>query len=213
MRRFKIGARGSVVIAGLAGAAIAFAAVQLARPVRHPVASGVIQGAPQPTLANPLDAPAKQMTLAAAESALGVSVPLPNTSAVRPADLGAVWEGSWTYGTSRTLALTYPSQGFIIYFHQPAPPVPDLYQREAAEVPSAQVIQLNGTTPAFVAPQNSDTAGTNFGVVAFSVDGTNIEVRGHTDLATLEDIAQSLLTQWPSTASSTSPGTSRSPKR
>lgn len=135
------------------------------------------------------------MTLAAAQSALGVSVPLPSTSTVQPADVGAVWESD---GTPTAVALTYPSKGLIIYYTRRAIEAPNptrWFEREAAQL-QAKVVELNGTT-ALVIAQNSDQTGANFGVVAFEKDGTEVQVRGHTDEATLQAIAQSILTQWP----------------
>lgn len=198
-RRSRLNHRGGVAIAAVLVAAIAFATVELARPGAHPPATGIVQGPPGPTLADPL-ADAQQTTMAAARSALGVSVPLPSTSAVKPADVGAVWESG---GTPAMAALTYPSQGLIIYFTRPALHVADQtkwYQLEAAQV-HGKVVELNTATPALVIAQNSDMTGANFGNVAFVVNGTEVQVRGHSDEATLEAIAQSILTQWPSTSS------------
>ncbi len=62
-------------------------------------------------------------------------------------------------------------------------------------------MQLNGTTPALVIAENSDQTCRNFGVVAFVVNGTEVQVRGRTDQATLGAIAQSILSRWPSAAS------------
>src|SRR5438309_781189 len=91
---------GSLIIAGIIGAAIAFAAVQMARPGAPVVKSGITEGPPGPTVAQPLSAPAKPTTMGAAVSALGVSVPLPKTAAVNPTDVGPVWEGSNSGGTT-----------------------------------------------------------------------------------------------------------------
>jgi hypothetical protein len=184
-----------VGIAVILAAAIAVAAVELGRSGTRASGARAIDGHPGPTLADPL-ADAQTMTLAAAQSALGVSVPLPSTSTVQPADVGTVWESD---GTPTIVALTYPSQGLIIYYTRPAIEGADptrWFQVEAAQL-QAKVFELNGTTPALVIAQNSDQTGANFGVVAFEVDGTEVDVRGHTDEASLEAIAQSILAQWP----------------
>jgi hypothetical protein len=205
---------GAMAIAAILGAVVAFVAVQLARPGARASGPVIVHGPPGPTLADPLAAPGRQMSMAAAVSALGVSVPLPTTSAVQPADVGAVWEGS--YGGSRNMAVTYPAQGLIIYYNRLGFNVTDpspMYQQDAAQIPSAHVVQLNPTTPALVIAQNSDMTGANFGVVAFVVNGIEVQVRGHTDETSLQAIAQSILTHWPSASSSSSPsGTSRVPR-
>jgi hypothetical protein len=209
-RRIKINRLGAMAIVAVLAGTIAFATVELARPTARASRVTGIQGPPGPTLAEPI-ADAQKTTLATARSALGVAAPLPTTSAVRPADVGAVWESG---GTPTIMALTYPSQGLIIDYTRPAVPSADqekTYQQVAAEV-NGNVIELNGTTPALEIAQNSDMTGANFGVVAFVVNGTEVRVMGHTDGATLEAIAQSILTQWPSTSSSTPSGTSSSPR-
>lgn len=210
MRAGKINRLNYVLIAAVLGAAIAFVTVQLARPDgRVSVGHAAIQGPPGPTVAQPL-ANAKQTTMAAAESALGVSVPLPNTSLVSPAEAGAVWEGTTDGGT--TMAITFPSQGIVVGYNRPSALTDpaQAYQQDAVQIPSAKFVELNGATPALVIAQNSDDTGANFGVVAFVVNGTEVRVMGHTDEAALEAIAQSLLARWPSTTSSPS-GTSSSP--
>jgi hypothetical protein len=185
------GRRSLVVIAVILVAAIGFGAVELGRSGTRASAAGP----PGPTLADPL-ADAQQTTMAAARSALGVSIPLPSTSSVQPADVGAVWE---TGGTQTIVALTYPAKGLIIYYTRPAieghHPTKWL-QREAAQL-KAKVVQLHGTTQALVVAQNSDSTGANSGVVAFVVNGTEVQVRGHTDEASLEAIAQSILARSP----------------
>src|SRR5436853_7328005 len=92
---FKTNRRGGLALAAILGAAIAFATVQLARPGAPATEAGGVQGIPGPTLSDPLAAPATQTTMAAAVSAMGVSVPLPSASAVQSAQVGAVWAGSW----------------------------------------------------------------------------------------------------------------------
>ncbi len=180
-------------IAVILAAAIGFAAVQLALPggraaarcERLRAAGGPTGGTGPtgPTVAEPLSAPAKQMTMAAARSAFGVSVPLPDTPVVRPADAGAIWEGPLS-GMGKEMKVTFPSKGLMIFYRRPAiHPEPN--------------VELNGTTPALVIAENSDDTCANFGVVAFVVHGTQVEVMDHTDQASLEAIAQSILARWP----------------
>ena len=201
----------ALAIAAILAAAIAFTTVQLARPDAHAKVKsgiksgkGVIQGPPGPTLDQPLDVPpAKQMTMAAALSALGVPVYLPNTTAVQPAGAGAVWEGE--AGESKTMAVTFPSQGLIVYYMRPVPYADPAagYKDVADGLPSSKVVELNGTTPALVIAENSDDTGANFGVVAFEMKDVEVRVMGHKDEATLEAIAQSILARSSSTSSST----------
>ena len=149
---------------------------------------------PGPTLARPLLPPAHQVGLADATSAFGAPVVLPNTALVQPSDAGPVWEGS--SGASTTVAVTYPSQGVMIIYIRPAPfsdPV-TTYQGFTQSLPGSRVVQLNGT-PAWVLPQNSDDTGANFGAVLFEVNGSEVRVMGHNDEATLEGIAQSILSR------------------
>jgi hypothetical protein len=102
------------------------------------------------------------------------------------------------------MAVTFPSQGMIVDYTRPAPysdPGAE-YARATAALPSSrQVVQLNGTTPALVVAENSDDTGANFGLVEFQLNGTEVAVMGHTDAATLEAIAQSILAHWPSASS------------
>jgi hypothetical protein len=54
------------------------------------------------------------------------------------------------------------------------------------------VIDLNGI-PGLATAQNSDQTGQNFGAVEFVVDGTQVDVVGHYDEATLEAVSQSIV--------------------
>jgi hypothetical protein len=172
------------------------AAVIFAGPGSRPGATeaSLAPELPGPTLARPLLPPAHQVALADATSAFGAPIVLPNTTLVEPSNAGPVWEGS--SGTSTTVAVTYPSQGVMIIYIRPAPfsdPVA-AYQGFTQSLPESQVVQLNGT-PAWLLPQNSDDTGANFGAVLFEVNGTEVRVMGHNDAATLEGIAQSILSQ------------------
>ena len=154
----------------------------------HSASSG-----PGPTMEQPLDPPATQVTLDAATAAFGSPVVLPSTPTLGPADAGPVWEA--TKGSTSTVAVTYPAQGVIIGYVRPAvysDPATG-YQQLSEGIASSQVVDLNGTTPALVIPQNSDETGASFGVVAFETNGTEVRVMGHSDTPTLEAIAQSIL--------------------
>lgn len=205
---------GRFAIAAIVAAGIAFVAVQLARPhtrVAGPAAGWAPQGPPRATVAQPLAGPAKKTSMAAATCALGVSVPVPRTSAVQPADEGAVWELTTAHGTEVDMAVTFPSKGLFIQYRRPSPwgPNPtEAWGKLAATLDSARVVELNGTTPAIAIDQNSDDTGENYGAIAFVVNGTEVRVLDHANYATLSDIAQSLLAQWPTEtpASSQCPG-------
>jgi hypothetical protein len=98
------------------------------------------------------------------------------------------------------MAVTFPSRRFFITYNRPSGWGSDparAWQPLAAEVPSAHVIELNGSTPAVVIAENSDMTCSNFGAVSFLKNGTEVRVMGHTDEGTLEGIAESLLARWP----------------
>src|SRR5436190_9893090 len=99
--RSKINRFGVMAVVAILAGGIAFATVELARPGARATRVGVAQGPNGPTLADPIAA-AQKTTIAAARSDLGVSMPLPSTSAVRPADLGTVWDSP---GTPTVVAL------------------------------------------------------------------------------------------------------------
>jgi hypothetical protein len=197
-----------VGIAVVVVAAIVFAAVQLALPGGRAATrcerllaaggpTGPSTGPTGPTVAEPLSAPAKQMTMAAARSAFGVSVPLPDTPAVRPADAGAIWEG--TLSGVGTMKVAFPSKGLMIFYRRHAlyrDPTQE-YQQIAGQMSDARFVELNGTTPALAITENSDDTCANFGSVAFVMNGTEVLVFDHTDQASLEAIAQSILARWP----------------
>ena len=145
-----------------------------------------------PTLAHPLN-DGQQTTLAAASAAWGTPLVLPSTALVQPSDAGSVW-ATTTGSKEAAVAVTFPSQGLIVQYLQPAPfSDPQTgFQQMAQGIAGAEEIDLNGT-PALAIPQNSDNTGQNFGVVAFQADGGEVAVMGHKDSATLERVAQSIL--------------------
>ena len=117
------------------------------------------------------------------------------------------------------MAVTFPSKDLFIQLRRPSawPSDPTQeWEKLAADNPSAHVVELNGATPAIVLDEDSDSTRADYGyygAVTFVKDGTEIRVHGHTDDATLEAIAQSLLAQWPSPSSPDSqcPGPKPSP--
>jgi hypothetical protein len=62
----------------------------------------------------------------------------------------------------------------------------------SAGLPGSDLVQLSGTTPALYWAGN-DGSGTN--AVEFETNGADVRVSGNNDEATLEAIAQSILTQ------------------
>lgn len=182
--------------------AVIVSAVALTQSSAHAATACVTPGAhgapPGPTIAAPAGAGSKRMTMAAAMSAFGVSVPLPNTPAAQPADVGEIWEGSLgTQGKTAEIAVTFPAKGLILYYQRPVPFTDPTraYQRAAAQMSSSRFLDLNGTTPALVIAENSDETCANFGSVTFVVNGTEVQVLGHTNEATLEALARSILAQ------------------
>lgn len=186
----------------LIAAAVAFGAVKLTRATAQPVqptqptvgSNGQgANGPPGPTVEHPLAATAEQVSIAQAMATFGPALVLPNTSAVQPSDLGPVWEidargGTWA-------AATFPSKRIFIQYGRPASAnAPDI-RAMASGLPGSDVVQLNEATPAVYATGN-DGSGTNW--MEFEADGADVRVLGPDDEATLEGIAQSILTQLPS---------------
>jgi hypothetical protein len=209
--RSTAGRFGLLAVAVLISAGVAFGAVELARPSAQPNAKSGTQGPPGPpgpTVAQPLATPAAtRVSMTQATATFGSPVALPSTSAVQPSDAGPVWEISNQGGT--IVAVTFPSRGIFVEYSRPAPysdPASE-YKGLLAEVSGSHLAQLNGTTPALYVPANV-APWTN--AVDFQANGAGITVYGNNDEATLEAIAQSILTQL---TSSSSAGTSSSPRR
>ena len=157
-----------------------------------------------PTVAHPLPLFAKQTTLASAQAALGSSLVLPQTAVVGPSEAGAVWTASQTEpggATTTVVAVTFPAQGMIIEYENPAPldGSAATFQSMTKSMPSrsggseGQVITLAGGVPALAVAENSDDLGANFGEIIFNVGGTQVRVMGHNDEATPQPIAESVL--------------------
>ena len=101
-------------------------------------------------------------------------------------------------GDERDVAVTFPRVGLIIQYERPVPypkPPATTYQAEADQFPNLMsVTSLNGV-PALATKQDADQLGTNFGAIEFVSGGTRIAVLGHYDLATLENVARSIVNQ------------------
>jgi hypothetical protein len=192
----------------LIAAGTSFVGARLLKPQHHVDANaGLNLPFPMPTVAKPLPAfaDAKQTTLANAQTALGQTVVLPQTAVLTPSDAGPVWMDSLTDQqtgvTTTTVAVTFPAQGMIIGYTRPAPSDGSAahFQAMAQSMPSpsgaseGQVISLNGGVPALAVQENSDDTGANFGGITFNFGGAEITVRGHTDEATLQSLAESIL--------------------
>lgn len=194
------GAAGVAVIL----AAVTFGTLRLAHAppfARHATAlpagpSGSRLGAP--TLARPLqEIRAQRVSLRDAARAFGTPMPLPNTSRVNPSDVGAVWvDGSPSArrrGHAAVAAVTFPTKGMFIIYTRPATTRPLAYIRGATlseRSNGAQFVWL-GRVPAWAIPQRKD--GSNSGMIQFIVGATMVQVDGHSDLASLEAVAQSIV--------------------
>jgi hypothetical protein len=161
---------------------------------------------------NPLPvADAKPVTMSEAASAFaavpsaagdasteGGTIVLPDTAQVTPSDVGAVWmnqvQGETKLDTAVTVAVTFPSQGLIITYDRPTVTNPLAYIKDAiaAEPDYSQLIWL-GSVPSWAIPDLAN--GSNWGMIQFIAGGTMVQVMGHTDLASLQAVAQSIVDQ------------------
>ena len=182
----------------------AFAGTRVLLPQhRATVGSQALMAGSLPTVAHPFNslfAP-KQTTLAAAQAAFGPSLVLPQTAVVGPSDAGPLWMAS--QGATTAVAATFPAEGMIMEYIKPAPSDGSAlhFQSMTESMPSrnggseGQVITLKGGVPALAVAENSDDMGTNFGEIIFNVAGTEVRVMGHNDEATLQGIAESILSR------------------
>jgi hypothetical protein len=149
---------------------------------------------------SPLFSP-KQTTLSAAQAALGPSLILPQTAVLRPSDAGSIWIAS--QGSTTAVAATFPAQGMIVMYIKPAPSDGSAshFQSMTGSMPSrnggseGQVITLSGGVPALAVQENSDDTRANFGVIVFNLAGAEVRVMGHNDEATLQGLAESILSR------------------
>lgn len=159
-----------------------------------------------PTVARPLPAFAKQMTLAAATSELGSSVILPDSASAPTSDAGPVWvaglKDQETGSSTTTVAVTFPAHGIVLEYTRPAPSDGSAahFQAMAQSMISptgaqaGRVITLSGDTPALAVQENSDQTGANFGEIIFNTaGGIEIRVMGHASEAMLQGLAQAIL--------------------
>lgn len=152
-----------------------------------------------PTVAHPIAPFAKQIVLGQASARLGATVTLPDSAFVKPSDAGTAWASTLSDPdsgkTDTTVAITFPARSLIIRYHRSDSAATTLasYEGYARQHPdAAHMIDLQGL-PALVIKQNTDDLGSNFGVVAFDLRGTEIAVMGHYDESTLRDVARSIL--------------------
>jgi len=123
-------------------------------------------------------------------SAAGGTIVLPDTPQVTPPDAGAVWMNQ-AGNVAVAVAVTFPGQGLIITYTRPAVSNPSSYiQQAVSEEPGSQLISLNGV-PAWGIPEPSN--GSNWGLIQFIAGGAIIQIDGHTDLASLQTVAQSIV--------------------
>lgn len=160
-----------------------------------------------PTVAHPLPAFAKQMTLASATSELGTSIILPNSALAPTSDVGPVWvaglEDQQTGNSTTTVAVTFPVHGVVLEYTWPAPSDGSAAHFQAmaqsmispSGAQAGQLITLSSHTPALAVQENADETGTNFGEIIFNAGGTEIRVMGHAPEATLQGLAQAILAQ------------------
>ena len=89
--------------------------------------------------------------------------------------------------------MTFPAQRLIVAFEQTRMSDSFRYVRAAAHsyrASGAQLVWLSGV-PAWTIPEPAD--GTNWGTIQFVVDGALVQVDGHTDSASLQAVAQSIV--------------------
>lgn len=190
-----------ILAAAVAGAAVAASLIGLFAFGGSSKAHRSVQtaGLPGATVARPLP-DGTQVTLADAKAALGPALVLPDTSLLDRSDVGPVW--MFANRDSVIVAVTFPKQGMFIYYSWPS-----VYADPAAGYRSLvqdnrsnfHLIDLNGV-PALGIDQNSDDTGQNFGVVAFTVGSTEIQVFGHSDQTALAGVAASILGEMPFSA-------------
>jgi hypothetical protein len=154
---------------------------------------GMMGPGPALTLGRPLGLNGTQMSLANAASELGGAVILPNSSTVSASDAGPVWAASGSDGEV-AVAVTFPKQGLIVQYQRPVPSDPVSYfQSIVKDSPGSKVVYLNGSVPALSIPELPD--GSNWGAVQFVSGGAVVAIMGHTDEATLEGVANSILSR------------------
>lgn len=149
------------------------------------------------TMAQPLPLGAKEVSMGDAVSAFGAPIVLPDSTQVTASDVGNVWlnqlpsTGPGQNDASAAVAVTFPAQGLVIHYVRP--PIPDVaayVQNNVKTSPGTEAISLNGV-PALADPQ--DPSGQGWGSITFVAGGTTVSVFGHSDEASLQAVAQSIL--------------------
>ena len=187
----------AVVLALVGGTTFALIRAFAETPRAHSGGQPILGPLDPPTLDHPLSPEASRVSLTKAASVLGTSVVLPDSPTVKLSDAGPVWAVSMQGSegeSSAVVAVTFPAQGLIVDYSRPAVPASDPlshYQLVVKDTPGSQVVYLNGGVPAIAITELPDAS--NWGSIGFQSGGTNIVVLGHTDDATLQGIAQSIL--------------------
>jgi len=150
--------------------------------------------------------PARQIDLADATATMGAPVVLPDTSLVKPSDVGQVWaERNCPAATGRVtdasvlhacwIWVSFPSAGLSVGYLRP----PMYYGTEnewklqartygPTGATGAQEVHLGNVPALAIAPQDPYP-----GSVEFDLNGTRVVVAGKYDTATLQAVAQSII--------------------
>lgn len=132
-----------------------------------------------------------------AARSLGRPIVLPDTAQVSPSDVGSVWTVGSPPSHGRccasVVAVTFPAQGLIVTLRRTRMSDPLRYIRGAAHserINSARLVWLGGV-PAWTIPEPAN--GSNWGMIQFVVGDAFVQVDGHTDSASLQAVAQSIV--------------------
>lgn len=125
-----------------------------------------------------------------AAAAFRGTIVLPDTPKVAPSDAGAFWIPPGDGGTY-AVAVTFPTQGLFISYEWPPVPDPRAYIEQSVKDDASSKLVWLGSTPAWVIPEPSD--GSHPGIIQFVAGRATVQVDGHTDEASLEAIAQSIV--------------------
>ena len=131
-----------------------------------------------------------------AVSAWGGAIPLPDTHQVSASDVGTVWlnqvPGETKSDTQTGVGVTFPSQGLIIGYARPGLPDPLAYFQAIDKLgEGSTLIWLDSNTPALYTPEPANES--DWGKIEIDAGGALIYVLGHTDKASLQAVAQSIV--------------------
>jgi hypothetical protein len=149
-----------------------------------------------PTLAQPFPG-ANEVSMSDAVSAWGGAIPLPDTPQVADSDVGkTVWlnqvPGETKSDNETFVGVTFTSQDLIIGYSRPALPDPLAYFQAIDKLgEGSTLIWLDSSTPALYTPEPPD--GSDWGKIEIVAGGALIYVLGHTDKASLQAVAQSIV--------------------